>query len=676
MIFKLIAYFRNLRSSFIHFLNESSGLVLFPFKKKYLAFLVLTLSSILVFLNTLGHQMSDDDQMVIQENDLVLKGFSGIPDILTHETYHSFNKHVSSSQHLFDCSYRPLSVISFAIEQQFAGTKPENVPVQFAWDVNQNGQVDPDEDTNQDHIFSQDDFFARGIGLRHFNNIIIFALCVGLIYVFFSKYTPSINPDIVFTACLLFALHPIHTEVISTISGRDQLFSLSFLLFTIIFACRYLGSSRKIDLVAFSISFLLALFSKEYALTLFLIFPLFIYLYRPVYAVDATVKTWFYFIIGALVSLSVYLYERWTMVSSIQQSVAEQMNSITNPFFMSTDAQQWTTKCVILLNYIKLMFLPFPLISDYSFHSMAFHDFAYVETLMFLVVLSLFLSVTIYLLWKRKPIAFPLMLLLVWLLPESNLFNQSSSLMSERTIFHASLGFCFLLAWPLNIFLSVDHPITKSRLFAIRAFILLIAIGAFLTSFVRNRDFETNQSLMFADLPKAPDNVRLLSGVANTYYEKATNLKNKKEQRQLVEKSNALIRKGFRLDKGYVPFYQTLSLNHYLIKQYDSSETIARTGLTYEIQDEILNSIIESISREYIFDGLKHYKLDQKDSALICFDKALQTNPRNADAYYNKSVVLKQQGDTLQAIELLHKAMLIEAKPEFKSALDKLKSQD
>ena len=145
--------------------------------------------------------------------------------------------------------------------------------------MNQNGQVDPDEDTNQDHIFSQDDFFARGIGLRHFNNIIIFALCVGLIYVFFSKYTPSINPDIVFTACLLFALHPIHTEVISTISGRDQLFSLSFLLFTIIFACRYLGSSRKIDLVAFSISFLLALFSKEYALTLFLIFPLFIYLF-------------------------------------------------------------------------------------------------------------------------------------------------------------------------------------------------------------------------------------------------------------------------------------------------------------------------------------------------------------------------------------------------------------
>ena len=61
---------------------------------------------------------------------------------------------------------------------------------------------------------------------------------------------------------------------------------------------------------------------------------------------------------------------------------------------------------------------------------------------------------------------------------------------------------------------------------------------------------------------------------------------------------------------------------------------------------------------------------------MICFDKALQTNPRNADAYYNKSVVLKQQGDTLQAIELLHKAMLIEAKREFKSALDKLKSQD
>ena len=676
MLVYIISYLRVLRTSLVQFMKEPCGLVLIPSLKKYLVFLCITSISTLVFLNTLGHQFSDDDVMIIQKNDDVLRGISGISPILTNNSFHGFNRHVSTSQHLLDASYRPLSLISFAVEQQFAGTKPENVPIQFAWDVNQNGQVEPDEDINEDHVFSQDDFFARAIGWRHFTNILCFTLCVSLIYVFFSKYVPSIKPDVLFVACLLFALHPIHTEVVATISGRDQLFSLSFMLFTLIFACRYLSSYRKMDLTVFGICFLLALLSKEYALTLFLIFPLFVYVFRPNYLVNATIKTWFYLILVALVSLSVYLYARSFMMSSINQVVTAQMNRITSPFFMSTESQQWATKCVILLNYIKLMFLPFPLISDYSFHSIDFYESASVETLLSIGFLSLLLFTIIYTLWKRKPIAFPLMLLLVWLLPESNLFNQSSSLMSERAIFHASLGFCFLLAWPLNIFLSADHPITKCRLFAIRAFILLVATGAFLMSFVRNRDFETNQSLMSADLPKAADNVRLLSGVANTYYEKATNLENKKEQRQLVEKSNALIRKGFCLDKGYVPFYQTLSLNHYLIKQYDSSETIARTGLTYELHDEILNSIIESISREYIFDGLKHYKLHQKDSALICFDKALQTNPRNADAYYNKSVVLKQQGDTLQAIELLHKAMLIEAKREFKSALDKLKSQD
>ena len=79
-----------------------------------------------------------------------------------------------------------------------------------------------------------------------------------------------------------------------------------------------------------------------------------------------------------------------------------------------------------------------------------------------------------------------------------------------------------------------------------------------------------------------------------------------------------------------------------------------------------------AISKDFVGIGNEFYKINKKDSALLFFNKAIKANTNNADAYYNKAVILKQQGDTLNAIDCLNKAIKIEPKQQFKERLKEL----
>ena len=273
-------YFKTLWQSLVIVLKQPSQLLFFPLTQKLQVFLVLTLLAAGVYLNTLGHQMAYDDEQVIRKNEFVLKGVKGIPGILMHDTYYSFYKQSNIENILPGGRYRPLSIITYAIEQQFFATKQQDVPIQYAWDVNGNGKIEPDEDTTKDYILNEEDFYARGLGFRHFVNVILFALCIGFIYLFFASYIPQFSADVVFVSCLLFAVHPIHAEVVANIKSRDELLSLFFILGSFMFAFRYIKNFKKGDLILFTFVFFLALLSKEYAVTLMILIPCAFFIFK------------------------------------------------------------------------------------------------------------------------------------------------------------------------------------------------------------------------------------------------------------------------------------------------------------------------------------------------------------------------------------------------------------
>lgn len=708
-------YFKTLWQSLVMFFKQPSNLVWFPLTQKLQVFLLLTLLAAGVYLNTLGHQMAFDDEQVIRKNEFVLKGVKGIPQILKYDTYYSYNKQSNIENIWQGGRYRPLSVITFAIEQQFFATKVETVPIEYAWDVNGNGKIEPDEDTTKDYILNEEDFFARGLGFRHFINVILFALCVGIIYLFFTVYLPTFSPDVIFVSCLLFAIHPIHTEVVANIKSRDELLSLLFIVCSFIFAFRYMKFFKRADLILFFILFSLALLSKEYAITLILLLPFTFFIFKTprfnwkeqkLYVslavfVSAFVISYFiynfiwfpliillYLFVGiklflrtgmpALVwsmglALCIYFALRWNATESVVNYELFKNNIITNPYLAATMEETVSTKLFVLIKYIALLFYPYTLISDYSFNTIAYRNFMSWEVWVSILFYSSLLITTIVLFLKRHPLSFPLLLFWAFMLPIANVLIDIGATMGERLVFHASLGFCFVITWPINLLKNIAPKYLKIAKIAIPLFVLIIVILGFWQSFNRNKDWENNQTLFAADLPKAPYNITLIGAVASNKTQLAAKTKNKLKQKIIIEQSINLIDRGLQQNGAYIPFYQTLALDFYIIKDFDKSASAAKGGLKVDQKNNYLKNILLSLSKEFVVKGNEFYKINKKDSALLFFTKAIKANTNNADAYYNKAIILKQQGDTINAIDCLTKAIKIEPKKQFKERLKELK---
>ncbi|MFN5183409.1 MAG: glycosyltransferase family 39 protein [Bacteroidota bacterium] len=341
-----------------------SGPRIFPFSGHWIAYIILAVLSFGIYYNSIYNENALDDGIIIQKNEFVLKGTKGIGDILTKDSYYSFYRQMNAEDQLAGGRYRPLSVVSFAIEQQFIGTYPNGVFNKWR-DLNLNNQIEPEEvnawvdlnkngtpeenecgecwdkfsgkpnfirdtikikdpvtgksrakfqsdtipfnklkdkkfkgaplyeeDINQDGNVNDKDCEVEGSKLRHFNNVLFYMISVIVIFGFLRNHLLKHNPDWAFLATLIFAIHPIHTEVVANIKSRDEIFSIIFMTLTFTFAFRYMEKRNYIDLLLGGIMFFFALLSKEYALVLLPVIPLTFYAFGIIdFKRDPYVKT-------------------------------------------------------------------------------------------------------------------------------------------------------------------------------------------------------------------------------------------------------------------------------------------------------------------------------------------------------------------------------------------------
>lgn len=277
------------------------------------------------YITSINGEYALDDGIIIHQNDHVIKGVRGIKDIMTRDAYESFYRRMCATDQLAGGRYRPLSVVSFALEQELIGSyrtglymkvedsnhngvldkglvnytspcgRPETnyeyndfVDVNNdgqaqpnecynCWDLNKNFQNEWDEDLNVDGVFNEVDCQVYGAKLRHFNNIWTFALGCMFLFLVFSRYFFRTNQDLAFLAALLFTMHPIHSEAIANVKSRDEIFSLIFVSLTFLYSFKFLETKRTKDLFWACVMFLLALLSKEYAIMLLVLVPLAVY---------------------------------------------------------------------------------------------------------------------------------------------------------------------------------------------------------------------------------------------------------------------------------------------------------------------------------------------------------------------------------------------------------------
>lgn len=297
----------------------------FTFLNQKIAMIIIGIVGFTFYITSINGEYALDDGIIIHQNDHVIKGLRGIKDIMTKDAYESFYRRMCATDQLAGGRYRPLSVVSFAIEQELIGsyrtglymkvedsnrngvldkglvnyTSPCGRPetnyeyndfvdrnndgqaqpneCYNCWDLNKNFNNEWDEDLNIDGIFNEVDCQVYGAKVRHFNNIWTFALGCMFLYLVFSRYFFRTNQDLAFLAALLFTMHPIHSEAIANVKSRDEIFSLIFVSLTFLYSFKFLETKKNIDLFWASLMFLLALLSKEYAIMLLILVPLAVY---------------------------------------------------------------------------------------------------------------------------------------------------------------------------------------------------------------------------------------------------------------------------------------------------------------------------------------------------------------------------------------------------------------
>lgn len=102
----------------------------------------------------------------------------------------------------------------------------------------------------------------------HLVNVLLHAGVVILLWRLLLRW--EIPQLVAFLAALLFAVHPIHAEVINIVVGRSELLAALFLLLALVFA----SDNGRRAAVLTGLCYLAALLSKEHAVTLLLLLPI------------------------------------------------------------------------------------------------------------------------------------------------------------------------------------------------------------------------------------------------------------------------------------------------------------------------------------------------------------------------------------------------------------------
>ena len=115
-------------------------------------------------------------------------------------------------------------------------------------------------------------------GYSHFINVLIYAAIVVLIFLFLYWYIFK-EIRISFFAALLFAIHPIHTEVVANIKSRDELLCLFFLLVSLHQLWKFILVKNNRYLIISLLCYFISLTSKETSFTFIAGIPVMLYFF-------------------------------------------------------------------------------------------------------------------------------------------------------------------------------------------------------------------------------------------------------------------------------------------------------------------------------------------------------------------------------------------------------------
>lgn len=458
--------------------------------------LALILLCLGLYANTLVNGYVFDDLPLFTENTYVQQGWRGIPTLLTSDVFRSLYEQRGIDNVLEAGRYRPLSLVTFAVEVGLLGQRP--------W-------------------------------FSHLVNVLLYTALLLVLFRFLCSQLLPGDRLTAFVVTLLFAIHPIHAEVVANVKSRDEILSLLFILLC-------LGNCTR-STVKTLVFFVLALLSKEYAVTLLVLVPVLLHLRDRQ---DRMTRT----LAGLVVTFLAYLVVRYACVGLGGDG---QLNILDAPYAYATTAQAWATKLVVLLHDLRLLVWPHPLSYDYSYAQVPYTTFADPRVWISLSGHVCLAIVGCALAWRRSVVGFGILFYLGPLALVSNLLVNAGVVMGDRMLFHSSLGFCLLVGIG-STRLARHRPTHRPLILTVAAVLSVLASAAVVQ---RNADWKDASTLYIRDAQVAPNSALVLCNAGAQYLDLFYRSDDPRERERFLAKAILLTQRGL----GIYPEDEIAQLN-------------------------------------------------------------------------------------------------------------------
>lgn len=593
--------------------------------------LILIGLGLILYANTFLNAYAFDDGIVIQKNAYVQQGLAGLSKIFSSDVYESFYAQMGAEQQLSGGRYRPLSIATFALEQQLFGSKEAVRPADEVAVV------------------------------RHVVNVALYIFSVVLLLYFVRKHILPDSPCAAFLTCVIFLVHPLHTEVVANVKSRDEILSFLFIVLTFLAVCRYGETKRASQLALGLLWYLLALLSKEYAISLIVLIPLFFFVVKK----DTSTKS-IKAVLPFLVVALVYVAIRYKFVGL--GSTEPNGDVLNNPYMFATITERWATKIAVLARYLKLFFWPYPLSSDYSYRAIPYTTLADpIVWLSLLLYLSMIVAALVFSL-RRNLLGFALTFYLAHLFLVSNFVFDIGATMGERLLYHSSFGFALALAmlfqWGLQ---KVEDGGRKTLVTVALSLALTLPCSAIVI--LRNAQWKNDTSLFLTDVNTVPDSVIANGNAARAYLEMSERPENKAIAGDLTKKCIPFLTRAISLHPRYVNGYLDLGVVYGKLGELENAEESWNKVQEIYPDHPYLKQNFHLLGLTYHRKGMDLMSHDINES-IHFLEKATKVDPENADNWYDLGDAYEKINEPEKARTAWSKALQL--KPDYQEARRKL----
>lgn len=609
---------------------------------------LLFLFGFLIYANTFTHDYALDDAIVITDNQFTQKGLAGLKGIFTYDTFHGFFREEGKSKLVAGGRYRPLSLATFAMEISLFGSSPL---------------------------------------ISHVVNALLFALCSYLVFFVLNQIFQNIPEGAIislFTA-FLFAAHPIHTEVVANIKGRDEILAFLGSLMALYLAFESLKAKKFSWHILGAISLFLGLLSKESAITFLAIIPLTMYYFG---GKSASLKNIAIHTFPYLLATLLFLYLRRAVLGlDFGDGSLELMN---NPFLKWENgiyipfnfAEKAATIAYTLGLYVWLLFIPINLTHDYYPRHIPIITFDDLGAIFSVILYLTMIFYAIKGLKSKNLLSFGISIYLINLSLVSNILFPIGTNMAERLLFAPSLGYTLIAGF---LFSKIKPNKLRNYLF-LAIFILYAGL-----TWLRNPAWKDNFTLFTTDLKFSGESAKVRNAAGGELLAQALKTDSLTAIRYRTEAVGHL-QKAVTIHPTYKNAWLLLGNAYYYLNNFELAiqafkqaliidpeyaDASKNMGLAYrdggrnagEINGDLMKAtaylkeaafLLPEDYEAHRLAGIAFGLNGNKLEAISYFQRAAQLKPDLSDAWFNLGTAYYQAGDAKNGLLFHQKAISID----------------